>query len=761
MRRIYFRTYLFYWAAAMILSILAILAIGSISLLARLGFTFIAKGYAERRWPEEGDIQSREKFPKIRHSRDDSDKDALTQKILQPSETSYRAFFEVSADAFTILDGERYIDCNQATLELFGYESKEAFCRITPVMVSPEFQPDGELSVNKANRMITETLKTGSHRFEWWHQRKDNTIFPTEVMLNKFRIGNRTVIQAVIRDITQRKREEADLQRSREELEKILNSIPVGIAIIGKDKRIRKVNRAAQKMIGYQSEKEIVGHICHKAFCPAKQGRCPVLDLGNTVDESEKTLVTKSGREMPILKTVIPITLDGKEYLLESFVDITAQKQTEEKIKNSAIALEASNKTLEEYIAIADSATRVKGEFLANMSHEIRTPMTAILGFADLLRERFDGRQEPVPECKGCSCHESNLEYINTIFANGQHLLRIINDILDLSKIEAEKIDIERTACSPRELMDDIKSLMEVRAKAKDLPIRVECVGDLPETVFCDSTRIRQILINLLANAIKFTEKGEVRLVGQLVEQEGKAPFLRFDVIDTGIGMSKEQIGKIFRPFEQADSSTSRKFGGTGLGLTISKRLAGLLGGDLVLTQSSPGEGSTFTLTTVAEIPDPLEMIEDAIRWEISEESKDTLLPEITKLDCRVLLAEDGRDNQRLISLLLKQAGAKVTVAENGMMAFEKAVQAEQAGNPYDVILMDMQMPVMDGYEATRKLRLLAYSRPIIALTAHAMAGDSSRCKIAGCDDYLAKPIERHSFLAMVAKYASRELQGV
>lgn len=681
----------------MFLSLIAILTIALISLLLRLSITAVARGYAEKHLL--GD-----------DARPIKEIASGCQSNLRESEAKYRSFFEVSADAFVIFDGERNVACNDAALKLFGYTTKEEFCKTTPAMVSPEFQANGESSAIMVKQRIEEAIETGYSRFEWLHQHKDKTIFPTEVLLNASEIEGHTVIQAVVRDITQRKQEEAVLQNSREELERILNSIPVGIAIIGKDKKIRKVNKAAKEMIGYHSDRELVGHICHKAFCPAKEGQCPVLDLGNTVDESEKTLVTKLGREMPILKTVVPIMFEGKEYLLESFVDITAQKHTEEKIKNSATALEASNRTLEEYIAIADSATRAKGEFLANMSHEIRTPMTAILGFADLLREKFSNQKDAYPGCEDCACNASNVEYVNTIFANGQHLLRIINDILDLSKIEADKIDIERTLCSPMELVDDIKSLMEVRAKAKDLLLDVEYVGVLPEAVYCDTTRIRQIMINLLANAIKFTETGSIRLRGRLVYNEAKKPFLHFDVIDTGIGMSEEQAEQIFKPFEQADSSTSRKFGGTGLGLTISKRLAVLLGGDLVLKESSPGQGSTFTFMMAVELPDHTKMIAVSPSLSSKETVKVTPFSEEAKFDYRILLAEDGVDNQRLISLILKRAGAEVTIAENGMVAFEAAIQADQEGTPFDVILMDMQMPVMDGYEATRKLRLLAYS---------------------------------------------------
>ncbi|MGD9125835.1 MAG: ATP-binding protein [Planctomycetia bacterium] len=722
----------------MTISIIAILAIGLIVLLMRLGLTAAVRTYVEKRILFD-DIPT-------------SEKNHLTKDLLRKNEAKYHTFFEVSSDAFAILDGERFVDCNKAALKLFGYESKEAFCQATTSMISPEFQPNGKRSEIAGRRRIQEALQNGSNHFEWLFQHKNKTTFSSEVILTRFDMDGHTVIQAIVRDITQQKQKEEALKQSRDELERILNSIPAGIAIVSKEKKILKINKAARKLTEYYDVNELLGHVCHKAICPAEVGQCPVLDCGKTVDESEKILLTKSGRRMPILKTVVPILFEGEERLLETFVDISAQKQNEKTLKKSAKALAESNKSLEEYITIADSATRAKSEFLANMSHEIRTPMTAILGFADLMRERFR-KPKDTPMCHDCICNESNLEDINTIVANGQHLLRIINDILDLSKIEAEKIEIEQIPCSPAKLVSDIKSLMEIRTQAKSLAFEIELVGDIPKVVLCDATRARQILINLLANAIKFTEIGKVRLTAQMAYDQDKNALLRFDVIDTGIGMTQEQIDKIFKPFEQADNSTSRQFGGTGLGLTISKRLAGLLGGDLVLTESLPGKGSTFTLTIAVEIPEKGEKLDSVITYSENTPSVSSSSKNVRLNNYRILLAEDGQDNQRLLSVILTQAGAEVTVAENGMIAMEKALRADKENNPFDVILMDMQMPVMDGYEATRKLRLLAYSKPIIALTAHAMSGDKNKCTIAGCDDYLTKPIDKQSFLAMVAKH--------
>ena len=408
------------------------------------------------------------------------------------------------------------------------------------------------------------------------------------------------------------------------------------------------------------------------------------------------------------------------------------------------IILNAINVTdLVESRKAAEDATRAKSEFLANMSHEIRTPMAAILGFTEILLGE-DGGEEPSP---------NQVDALETIKRNGEHLLDLINDILDLSKIESGKLEIERTACSPARVLADVLSLMRVRAEAKNLPLEVEYVGAIPEQIYSDPTRVRQILINLLGNAVKFTETGTVRVTTRLVYSPGKATCLQFDVADTGIGLTPEQIAKLFQPFTQADASTARRFGGTGLGLTISKRLAEMLGGDISIT-SEAGKGSTFTVTVETGPLEGSRMLDNPSEAvaETRQKVKECLTPAI-KLNCRLLLAEDGPDNQRLISFVLRKAGADVTLAENGQIARQKALAARDSGEPFDVILMDMQMPVMDGQTATRKLREDGYTGLIIALTANAMAGDEQECRQAGCDGYATKPIDRSRLFAEIARH--------
>jgi signal transduction histidine kinase/ActR/RegA family two-component response regulator len=395
----------------------------------------------------------------------------------------------------------------------------------------------------------------------------------------------------------------------------------------------------------------------------------------------------------------------------------------------------------------AEAANQAKSEFLANMSHEIRTPMTAILGFAELLEADDQHATDPAVR----------LDAVRTIRRNGEHLLEILNDILDLSKIEAGKLDVERINCSPLQIVEDVRSLMQVRADAKGLSLVTRALGSVPDTIETDPTRLRQILINLASNALKFTEVGGVTLEVRYADDVAGAPKMHFDIIDSGIGMSPASLERLFVPFSQADTSTSRRYGGTGLGLTICKRLAEMLGGDISVT-SEPGKGSTFRLTISSGVlgnENATRTVADHVK-RTSSAPKASSPAGLPKLDCRILLADDGPDNQRLISFILKKAGADVVVAENGEIACQQMIAAEAAGRPFDCVLMDIQMPVLDGYGATAKLRSLNFRCPIIALTANAMAGARENCLLAGCDAYLTKPIHREGLLTLVAEFVDR-----
>ena len=385
----------------------------------------------------------------------------------------------------------------------------------------------------------------------------------------------------------------------------------------------------------------------------------------------------------------------------------------------------------------AESASLAKSAFLANMSHEIRTPMTAIVGYADLL---LDPRQT----------QSDKLDNLQTIRRNARHLLELINDILDLSKIEAGKMKVERIECELPQLIGDVVSLMRPRAMEKGLDLKCTFAGPIPKKMMTDSLRLRQILVNLVGNAVKFTEAGHVELRVSCTRKDGEAR-VRFDVNDTGIGITHEQMARLFQPFNQADESTTRRFGGSGLGLTISQRLSKLLGGTIAAC-STPDKGSTFSVTLNAGPVAESDMIEGLDESLLQSNRGHAPKDPVITLVGRILLAEDGRDNQRLITLHLRRAGAEVVLAENGRIAVDLATQ-----QCFDLILMDMQMPEMDGYEATSELRRRGLTLPIIALTAHAMADDRSKCLGAGCSDYLTKPVEKELLLATINSYLKRQ----
>ncbi len=386
-------------------------------------------------------------------------------------------------------------------------------------------------------------------------------------------------------------------------------------------------------------------------------------------------------------------------------------------------------------------ANKSKSEFLANMSHEIRTPMTAILGYADLLSEYVqddEGRQ-----------------HLSTIRRNGDFLLDIINDILDLSKIEAGKLEFVPEHFSPQSVIEDVRSIMEVRASENGLSLDVEYETDLPLEVESDAKRLKQILINLVGNAIKFTKEGGVRITiaydrhgNRSSDQPQPQPLLRFRVIDTGIGITAEQQEKLFQPFSQADGTVTRDFGGTGLGLAISRRLAKMLGGDISI-QSESGVGSTFEVTIAAGDVEDSPSTPPA-----STEAPAALTQQVdsVELNCHILIVDDSRDIRFLSKRILSGAGAEVTEAEDGQEAIEIVEQAMTSSRVFDMVLLDMQMPKLDGYQTATQLRQLGFAGPIIALTADAMHGDMNRCIESGCNDYLSKPIDAGLLLSVASK---------
>ena len=396
--------------------------------------------------------------------------------------------------------------------------------------------------------------------------------------------------------------------------------------------------------------------------------------------------------------------------------------------------LKLANETMQRQIDATEAANQAKSQFLANMSHEIRTPLTAIIGFSENLLQPDVTQSE-------------RTEAVQTILRTGHHLLLLLNDILDLSKIEAGRLDVERLKCSPGKVLVDVVSALRVRADARKTELRLTYRAPIPEFVQSDPTRLRQILINLVGNAIKFTERGRVEISVAIENAQADPPLLRFDIVDTGIGMTSEQVGRLFQPFTQADGSMTRRYGGTGLGLTIRSQLAQLLGGDISVT-SEFGRGSTYSVTIETG---PLHNVV----WHTTpptrtEEPCEVANTSIDQVLARVLLAEDSAVNQLLIGAFLRKIAAEVTIVDDGRKAVDATLAALSEGTPFDLILLDMQMPVLDGYKAASELHDRGWTGPILALTANAMSGDREICLAAGCDDFATKPINRRRLTAQI-----------
>ena len=479
---------------------------------------------------------------------------------------------------------------------------------------------------------------------------------------------------------------------------------------------------------------------------------------GGTIKvDGETSVMTGTLTEWPLSAARDRLAASTSDQLIAALQD---QSKSSRDLEQARADLVEQNRALQTARSSAEAATLSKSMFLANMSHEIRTPMNVILNSIVILSE-----EQTDPKDRAFA--------VGAIQRNSAHLLTILNDILDLSKIEAGGMGVEIIPCSPLNIIQDIVESSQQLAQGKSLELFMELKSPVPKIIETDPTRLRQILINLIGNAIKFTEHGGVKIVVDLTSEKSSprvdqdasdappaAIRLQVQVLDTGIGINDAQRNKLFHPFTQADISTTRQFGGTGLGLTISRRLSRMLGGDIT-SSSEVGLGSVFTVEIgignasmddmVSVLPQqPYASTESNLKITDSSNIQNMPAAQIT-----VLVAEDGEDNQRLIIHHLSRAGMKVILANNGREAVDLAIAAQRQSRAPEVILMDMQMPIMDGYEATAKLRELGWRGAIVAITAHAMRGDRERCTQVGCDDYLSKPIDRDILIQTVRKFGA------
>ena len=513
-----------------------------------------------------------------------------------------------------------------------------------------------------------------------------------------------------------------------------LDTLVEGLVIMDSEGRIIFANSAFESILGMESQ-ELLGKDSADFGWLSEGGEelddLPWTKVGKGESEQESCIAkflreTEDGTEEELIFKVQCTPVGGAEGatrgVLSSFEDITLIEKQKAELADSKKSAEVANKA--------------KSEFLANMSHEIRTPMNAILGFTDLLRRGMTADRNEQDD------------YLNTIHSSGTHLLELINDILDLSKIEAGKLELETIDSSPFEIIGEVINVLKVRADERGIDLEFKAVGKLPEKIKTDPVRLRQIITNLVGNAIKFTEVGSVRVEAKMLPTAANPNEQQMEirVIDSGIGMTEPQLKKIFDPFSQADNSVTRRFGGTGLGLSISLKIAKALGGSLS-AESEHGKGSTFIVSLNTGDVREFRLLDDSEAQQVIRDERKAQNDSVSKLPpCNILVVDDGPANRKLMNLILSRAGTQTGLAENGQVALDMVAEQD-----FDIILMDMQMPVMDGYTATRTLREQGFSKPIFALTANAMKGDEEKCLAAGCSGFLSKPINIEKLLSTLA----------
>jgi PAS domain S-box-containing protein len=661
-------------------------------------------------------------------SRDEAEETLLKAGALQRAIFNSANFSSIATDAKGVIQ-----IFNVGAERMLGYAAAEVINKITPADISDPHElisrakalsvelataitPGFEALVFKASRGIEDI-------YELTYIRKDGTRFPAVVSVTALRDAHQLIIGYLLigTDNTARKAVEAEQkkldQRLRDQqfytrsliesnIDALMTTDPAGI--------ITDVNKEMEALTGCTRD-ELIGAPFKSYFTDperAEAGIKRVLSQKKLTDY-ELTACARDGKRTVVSYNATTF-YDRDRKLQGVFAaarDVTERKRVEAELREAK--------------AMADSASQTKSDFLASMSHEIRTPINAIIGIAHLLA------QTPLSALQD--------KYVQIFRRAGDNLLHIVNDILDLSKVEASQLDLERTAFSLSDLLGKVTEIVAVRAQEKGLVLACEIAPEVVPDRMGDPTRLCQVLVNLLGNAIKFTESGKVTL-GVTPESGSSWETLRFTISDTGIGIPAEKLGAVFERFTQADSSITRSYGGSGLGLTISKSLVELMGGRIAV-ESEVGKGSVFSFAVPLEIcaaslPRPSVAIDAA--------------PELPLPALRILLVEDSADNRTITVAYLQDTPYKVDIAENGAIACEKFAAGE-----YDLVLMDRQMPIMDGLTATRAIRKweLANHRaptPIIALTAAALKGDREKCLAAGCTAFLTKPIKQEMLLQAI-----------
>ena len=632
---------------------------------------------------------------------------------------------------------------NSGAKSIFGYEENRILGECSSVFYKPDSQAKNiflsELKkARSTGRSESEVICQTMSGSEFWA----NMSFNTAYSINNEVVG----FTLIVKDISEKVKHKIELQKNNSELEakvnfrtaeiqfrelqlrQITDALPVSVCQIDLDQRVIFVNESFCQLFGTAKEKILnqkLADILGKSLYSNFENNIPRVIAGQKINLDISFRHNKTN--LIHLFSMVPDVNDIGEIvgLILVASDIKKYKEIESELKKAK--------------ENADIANETKSAFLANMSHEIRTPLGAVLGFSEIiLNDEVSGMQKQ--------------NMIGAIKRNGQLLSNVINDILDLSKVEAGKLEIEKTNLFFDEIIKDIKSLLNLKATEKGIQLSVYADENVPAVIKTDPLRLRQILLNIIGNAIKFTRHGEVDVkISLITDSKQKNSKLAFVIKDTGAGMSLEQAQKIFAPFAQADISITRKYGGSGLGLILSKKLANALGGDVVLNKTEMLRGSTFTVTIDAGVPSTTNFKKfDLNQLPVPIDYQDE---KFDFKNLRILLAEDSQDNQFIITHFLKASGADLKIVSNGQECVDLALTEK-----FDLILLDLQMPVMGGFDAISRLLKENYSKPIIALTAHAMKEDRKQCLLAGFKDHLSKPISRQSLLKSIQFWTEQKV---